>query len=272
MQQADRFVPICDVEKQSFHSVHLESPPPYRQNLQIDVGTLTGLLGMVGAEEDQLRLRFERRQNVVRAAPLRPGRLAATTKETPFKEETDQSPKRVAYDPHRQELTLTVSYPDCEIKTPTATAKNLSRRLTGALSMVPTEKYLTNFMKDFSENPPSGRAAEAALHTTRMVATALSAPIIYGILDVVTHAPRPWETLVILAAANLFHTVLYLHSAFELMSDKLLDEKEMPFARAIAENPSRALYPASLVHECLLPTARYLTRQAATPTQLLRAG
>lgn len=42
-------------------------------------------------------------------------------------------------------------------------------------------------------------------------------------------------------------------------------EKKTPFARTIAENPMRAVYPVSLVHECLLPTARILAHQANHP-------
>lgn len=85
---------------------------------------------MAGAKEDQLKLSFERQQNVVRAAPTHAGRLATTTKETQF----------IVFDPHRQELKLTMSYPDNEVKTPTATAKNLSRRLTRTLSMDPATR------------------------------------------------------------------------------------------------------------------------------------
>ncbi|GEM_PF-6729369 len=272
MHQADRFVPICDVGKTS--SVILESPPPYRQNMEIDIGTLTGLLGMAGAGEDQLKLSFERQQPIVRAAPPRAGRLTALTKETPFKEEKDLSWKRIVYDPRRQELNLNISYPDKEVKTPIATAINLSRRLIEALSMVPAEKYFTNFLKDLDGKPISGRAVEAAMHTSRIALTALTAPIVYGILQVATNVPRPWETLGILAATNLINMTLDLNSALRLMKNGFMGKNEISnaMAIAIAEKPLRALYPASLIHECLLPTARILTHQVTSPTQLLRAG
>ena len=84
MRQADRFVPICDVGKETHNLILLESPPPYRQDLEIDAGTLTGLLGMVGAGDDQLKLRFERRQTVVRAMPLHPRPFIAPPPKTPL--------------------------------------------------------------------------------------------------------------------------------------------------------------------------------------------
>lgn len=272
MRQADRFVPILDIAKETKSLVVLESPPPYRQNLQIDIGTLTGLLGMAGAEEDQLKLSFERQQPLVRAAPTHAGRLAATTKETRFKEEKDQNQRRVSYDPHRQELTLTVSYPDNEVKTPAVTAKNLSRRLTGELSMIPTTKFLTNFLEDLDGKPISGRAVEAMLHIVRMIETAVSAPIVYGILQAGTGVPRPWETLAILGTMNLLDVTFDLNRATNLIRGKPIDEKQRPLAMAIAENPMRVLYPVSLVHELLLPTARILARNSVTSTQLLKSS
>lgn len=272
MRQADHYVSICDVGKETHNLILLESPPPYRQNLQIDVETLTGLLGMAGAEEDQLKLGFERQQNVVRAAPTHAGRLAATTKETRFKEEKDQNHKLIVYDSRKQELGLNISYPDDEVKTPTATARYLSRRLTGALSKIPTEKYLTNLIEDLKEKPTSGRLAELALHTGRIIATALGFPIAYGILGIGNDAPHLWQTIGILAGGNLMEGCLTLHSALKLMNDKLIDEKTAPFAKAIAENPMRAIYPVSLVHECLLPTARILAHNSVTSTPLLKSN
>lgn len=272
MRQADRYVPICDVEKETHHLVILESPPPYRQNLQIDVATLTGLLGMAGAGDDQLKLGFERRQNIVRAAPTHAGQLGATTKETQFKEEKDQSPKQIVFDPHRQELRLTISYPDNETKTPTAAAKNLSRRLTGTLSMVPATKYFTNFLEDLGEEPIGGRAAEAASHMARIVSTATGFSIAYGILLVRTSTPHPWEALGIIVVADLLDRSLDLNSTLKLMKGMPVDKKRISSAMAIAEKPLRALYPVSLVHECLLPTARILAHNTIAPTQLLKAN
>lgn len=273
MRQPKRegFVPVGDLNPPS--RILLESPPPYRKSLQIDVGTLTGLLGLVGADEDLVKLNFERRQPVVRAAPSSTGGLTAATRETPFKEEKSPGLRRVAYDPRREKLLITVAYLDQDVKTPEVTARTLSRRLTRALSIVPTVKYCTNLLEDLREEPVSGgRAAEVVLHTARMAATALGAPIVYGILEVATHTPHPWETLGILAVLNAADIVMDLDSALKLKTGKRLDENRILTARAVAQNLSRAFYPASLVHECLLPTARYLIRQAATPTQLLRAG
>lgn len=272
MRQADHYVSICDVGKETHNLILLESPPPYRQNLQIDVGTLTGLLGMAGAEEDQLKLSFERQQNVVRAAPTHAGRLAATTKETRFKEEKDQNHKLIVYDSRKQELGLNISYPDDEVKTPIATARNLSRRLTGALSMVPAEKYFTNFLEDLRGEPVSGRAAELVLHTGRIIATALGFPIAYGILGIGNNAPHLWQTLGILAGGNLMEGTLTLYSALRLINGEVTDEKKAPFAKTIAENPMRAVYPVSLVHECLLPTARILAHNSVTSTPLLKSN
>lgn len=270
MNRTDRFVPICDIGKTS--SVILESPPPYRKDREIDIGTLTGLLGMAGAGEDQLKLSFERQQPIVHAEPPRTGRLSAATKLTQFTEEQDQGQRLIAYDPRKQELRLNISYPNNEVKTPSSTARNLSRRLTGAFSMVPAKKYSTNFLQDLDRNPISGRAAELALHTARIIQTALSAPVVYGILYVATDAPRPWETLGILIGTGLVDIAFDLNRALNLISGKSIDNRRMPITIAIAENPLRALYPASLIHECLLPTARILTHQVTSPTQLLRVG
>ena len=118
----------------------------------------------------------------------------------------------------------------------------------------------------------SGRAAEAALHAGRIISTAMGFPIVYGIFGIGTDTPHLWQTLGILAGGGLFETVLILRSALKLMNGELVDKKTMPFARAVAENPSRALYPVSLVHECLLPTARILAHNTIAPTQLLRAN
>lgn len=116
---------------------------------------------MAGAEKDQLKLSFERQQSLVRATPSHAGRLVATTKETRFKEEKDQNQKRIVYNSRKQELGLNIFYPDDEVKTSTATAKNLSRRLTRELSMIPKTKFLTNFFEDLDGKPISGRAVEA---------------------------------------------------------------------------------------------------------------
>lgn len=174
MRQSNHYVSICDVSKETHNLILLESPPPYRQNLQIDVGTLTGLLGMAGAGDDQLKLSFERQQNVVWAAPTHAGRLAAATKITRFKEEKDQNRKRIVYDSRKQELGLNISYPDDEVKTPTATAKNLSHRLARTLSMIPAEKYFTNFLEDLDGRPISSRAVEVAMHAGRIGLTMLN--------------------------------------------------------------------------------------------------
>lgn len=272
MRQADHYVSICDVGKETHNLILLESPPPYRQNLQIDVGTLTGLLGMAGAGKDQLKLSFERQQPLVRATPTHAGRLAATTKETLFKEEKGQNLKRIVYDSRKQELGLNISYPDDEVKTVTATAKNLSKRLTGTLSMVPAEKYFTNFLEDLDGKPISGRAVEAMLHIVRMIETTLGAPIVYEILQAGTGVPRPWETLAILGTMNLLDVTFDLNRATNLVRGKPIDEKQRPLAMAIAENPMRAVYPVSLVHECLLPTARILAHNSVTSTQLLKSS
>lgn len=269
MRRADRFVPICDVRKTS--SVILESPPPYRQILQIDVGTLSGLLGMVGAEEDQLKLRFERQQNVVRVAPTHAGWSGTTTKETPFKEEKGRGQRRVEYNSNRQELILNISYEDREVKTPTETAKNLSRRLAGALSMVPATKYSTNFERDLMEEPPSGRAAEVILHSARAVLAATLTPISYTILMVATGAPRPWDTAGIMTLQYMINVLIDLNSVRKLIAGEQLKETEAMIATTIAAKPLRAIYPASLFEECLVPTALFLGHQAIAPTQLLRA-
>ena len=81
MRQEDWFVPIGEVGKETKNSIILDSPPPWRQNLQIDVEALTNLLGMAGAGKGQTRLRFERRQNVVSATPSLTGRLTVATKD-----------------------------------------------------------------------------------------------------------------------------------------------------------------------------------------------
>lgn len=269
MQQKDRFVPICDVNKLL---VLLESPPPYREKLLINETELANLLIMVGAQNDDNKLSFERRQPVVHATPPHPGRLAVADKTTPFKEDKNQRPRFVMYDTGRQELRLKISYPDNEVQTPKTAAVNLSRRMTEALLQVPAVKYSAHFVEDLRQDPISGRAGEAAVHLRRAFLTTIGAPICYRILEVGTGSPQPWDTLGIIAVANLVDAALDLRCAMKLIDGQPVSKKEMPFAITIAQNTLRALYPASLVQECLLPTARFVAHQSANPTQLFRAG
>lgn len=92
------------------------------------------------------------------------------------------------------------------------------------------------------------------------------------LFQVGTNAPRPWETLGIIATMNLLDVTFDLQHAIWLMRGELTDEKKIPLAITIAEKPLRALYPVSLVHECLLPTARILTHNTFTLAQLLKAN
>jgi hypothetical protein len=223
MWQADRFIPIGEVGKETKGSIVLDSPPPHRQNLKIDVERLTGIIGMAGSGKDQVRLDFERQRNIVHAAPPGEGRLAVVTKVTQFKEEKDRGTKQVMYDPRRQELKLTISYPDNETKTPITAAKNLSRRLTRALSAV-------------------------------------------------SNTSRPLETIGLLALVNMVDAANDLRLAVDLLNGKSLDEKKVWMAITIAENPLRALYPVSLVHELVIPTAKILAHNSITSTQLLKSN
>ena len=272
MRQADRFVPIGEVGKETKDFIVLGSPPPYRQNLKIDVGTLTGIIGMVGSGKDQVRLDFERQRNIVHAAPSREGRLAVVTRTTQFKEENDRGPRQVTYNSRRQELKLAISYPDNETKTPITAAKNLSHRLVRALSTIPTEKYFTNFFEDLDGESVSGRAAELSMHIGRMAMDILAAPIVYWTLSAVSNTPRPLETIGLLALTNMVDAANDLKLAVDLLNGKSLDEKKVWMALTIAENPLRALYPVSLVHELVIPTARILAHNSITSAQLLKAS
>ena len=272
MRQADRFIPISEVGKETKDSIVLDSPPPYRQSLEIDVETLTGIIGMAGAGEDQVKLGFERQQNIIRAEPSRNGWPKAVTKSTQFREEENQNQKQVAYDTRRQELRLTIAYPDNEARSSATTAKNLSRRLSRTLSNVPAEKYFTNFLVDLDGESVSGRAAELALHTARIAMNILAAPIVYLTLSAVSNTPRPLETIGLLALTNMADAAIDLKLAVDLINGKLSDDKKAWMAITIAENPLRALYPASLVNELLLPTARILAHNSITSAQLLKAS
>lgn len=260
------FVPVGDMKSTGL--IVLESPPPYRQTLQLDVEALTGLLGTVGADEDLVKLNFERRQPVVRAAPPGTGKLTAATRETPFKEEKSPGPRPVVYDPRREELLITVAYLDQEVKTPEVAAKTLSRRLTGNLTAVPTAKYVAQIRSDSD----STRLAELGLHVAQTFLDTVSFALAYGVLEATN---VPLSVPIALGFAAIGHTTGVLGElllSLELRMGKPLDEMQRFRARSISENPMRVLYPVSLVHEVLLPTARYLTRQTVTPTQLIKAG
>lgn len=276
MHRPDRFVPIVDITKETKSLVVLESPPPYRQNLKIDVEALTGILGLAGSSEDQVKLGFQRRQEIVHVLPSDKGQFLVATKSTQFKEENGRELKRVSYDSRRQELKLAIYYLDEEAKTPKATAKNLSRKLSKALSVVPAEKYITNFIEDLDGGSDgtsvSGRAAELAMFAARITANILGAPITYGILSAVSNAPRPLESIGILAVVNMVDAVNDLRLAMDLLNGKSVDEKKVWMARTIAEKPLRAIYPVSLVHELLLPTAKILADDILTSAQLLKSS
>lgn len=271
MKQVDHYVSICNVGKETHNLILLESPPPYRQDLQIDVGTLTGLLGMAGSSGDQVRLGFEPRQEIVHATPSE-GRLAVMTKATQFREEKNRGPRQVTYNPRRQELKLTITYLDNETKTSTTTAKNLSEKLARALSVVPAEKYLTNLDGRSNGESLSGQAAELAMFTARIAVNILGAPIVYGTLSALTNAPRPLEAIGILAVANMADVAMELSLGLSLLNGKPVDEKKEWMARTIAEKLPRAVYPVSLVQEFLLPTAKILAHNSVTSGQLLKSS
>lgn len=272
MRQEDRFVPIGEVGKETKYSIILDSPPPYRQSLQIDVETLFNLLKMAGAGKGQTRLGFEHQQNVIRATPSLTGMLTAATKDTQYKEEKIQRRKPVAYDTGREELSLNIIYRDNEVKTPKVTAMNLSRRLSGAVSIIPATIYSTNVSEDSSVNPIVDRAAEMSHHIARLGLNATFAPIIYSILEATTGASHPWETLGIIFFCNLVLIAKDLNLASNLLTGKTISKEEEHTAQCIADNPLRSLYPASLVNECLLPTAKIVAYNSVTPAQLLKAN
>ena len=271
MRQADRFVPISEIGEETKGSIVLGSPPPFRQNLKIDVEALTGIITMAGSGKDQMRLDFERQQIIIHASPPGEGRLAAVTKATQFKEE-NRRPRQVTYDARRQELKLAITYPDNETETPTKAAKNLSRRLSRTLSNVPAEKYFTNFLVDLDGESVSGRAAELALHTARIAMNILAAPIVYLTLSAVSNTPRPLETIGLLALTNMADAANDLRLAIDLIKGKSVDREKVGTAMAIAENPLRALYPVSLVHELAIPTAKILAHNSFASSQLLKAN
>ncbi|MBI5356216.1 hypothetical protein HZB78_01220 [Candidatus Collierbacteria bacterium] len=102
--------------------------------------------------------------------------------------------------------------------------------------------------------------------------TILFAPVTYGLFSAIANAPRPLETIGVLAAANLVDIANDLKLAIDLLNGKHVDEKKAWIAECIAENPFRALYPASLVDEFLLPATKMLAHNSVTSTQLLRSS
>lgn len=272
MRQADRFVPIINIVEESKGLIVLGSPPPHRDKLKINAGGLSELLDMVGGGQDLVKLGFERYQNSISAQPSDVDQVAAVTNSTKFHEEESRKPRRITYDPSHQELKISIDYRDDETMTPAATAKNLSRKLTKALEFVPTEKYVANFEWKPDEKLVSGQSAELSMHTGRLGLSATTAVIASGIFYVINNNPRPLETLGIIAVVNITDVASDLLFALDLLNGKSVDEDKVWMATAIAEKPLRAFYPASFVHELVVPTANILAHNIKSSAPLLKSS
>lgn len=272
MRQADRFVHIFDLDNETKGLVVLESPPPHRNKLEINAGKLSEILDMVGSGQDQVKLGFLRCQNTISADPSDVDQVAATTNSTKFHEEESRKPRRITYDLRHQELKISIGYEDAETETPAATAKNLSEKLAKALTFIPAEKYLANFEWKPDGNLVSGQSAELSMHTGRLGLSVTSTVIASGIFYMINNNPRPLETLGILAVVNITDVASDLLLALDLLNGKSVDEDKVWMATAIAEKPLRALYPASFVHELVVPTAKILAHNFQSSAPLLKSS
>lgn len=271
MKNESEFIPFSDISNE--FPIAIATPPPHRNKLAVHRPTLDNALRTLNAQDDAITMYFFRDEPKINVAPKGNDHVEALTGEVYAQPENEKRPAAVSYNPESETILMHIPYHDNKTTTITGTARSLSSKLKHTFGHIPGAKYPHS--ESFQVLPIVGEWGPPVVNAFWGFMATLPFAGVTAVLEKSAFHQQIgfWHIYAYLALnvylgkmiLDLMDVWDYRHGRISA-SDRLYNKVTI-----LSQDPRRAIYPATYMHEVLVPGIVYNLQSLTAPDVLAEA-